>query len=110
MDAAVAAGKGAEVKPEDAAANFQTVVETYLAKNAVDGAWPYKEKGRTISLELVSVDAEHLRKKGEGIFAGAAVLRDVRTKRRVTLEFAVDFGGSEWTVTGVKRPPAAKRR
>lgn len=102
----VAADAVPEVTLADAAENFKTVVESYVAKNSVDGVWSYKEKKTAAKLELVSVDPSDVRAAGKGLYAGDAVMRDARTKKPRRLEFTVDMSGVKWSVVSVRSAPA----
>lgn len=98
----------AKVSLADAVYNFETVVESYVAKKSAGGVWTYKEDDRTSKLVLVSVDSKSVRAAGEGLYAGVAVLRDARTKRVRRLEFTADFSGPKWTVVSVRPVPKAR--
>jgi hypothetical protein len=98
----------APMTPEDAAENFKTVVESFVAKNSRAGAWEYEEKGKITPLVLISVQAGGLRKSGSERYSGDASFRDAATKRARRLEFTVDFSGANWKVVRV-RPVKAPR-
>jgi hypothetical protein len=97
--------KPAPMSADDAADNFKTVVESYISRHTRDGAWPYAEKGRTARLTLVSVDSGSVRKTGADVYAGAATLRDARTRKTRRLEFTADFSGPTWKVVRVRPLP-----
>ena len=108
----------AEMSQEDAVINFPTVVSSFISDRSPKGYWPLKDKatGQIMKLKLVKVDAEYLRQSGPNNFSGSAVLADIQRKTRLKVEFAVDFSGAEWKVTGMRilakstpKPKAAKK-
>ncbi len=97
----------------DARLDFQTVVQTFVEQNSVDGLWPYRAGGGTWRLQLVKFDVKSIKKAGRDRYAGAVVLRE-GNKLRV-FRFVVDFSGADWKVVSAKplekprkAPPAVK--
>ena len=91
----------------DARVNFEAVVEAYVAKKSVDGYWSYREKsgGKARKLKFVSFDSGSVQNAGDNVYTGVAALREA-SGRRSSLEFKVDFSGSDWRVVSVKPRPA----
>jgi hypothetical protein len=92
----------------DAADNFKTVVESYIARNSQGGVWKFAEKGKSTPLVLLAVDTDGVTEAGADRFAGKATLKNPRTKRKRSLEFTVDFSGPVWKVVRVRPAPAER--
>lgn len=96
-----------------ARANFAAVVSGYVATKSPKGYWPYVEKKggkkvRSWRLLAPAVSERSVRKERDQRFSALATLRDARSRRKLALEFVVDFGGTDWKVVSVK--PASSRR
>lgn len=87
--------------PEIAKANFQMIVETFLAKEDRDGCWPVKEGGKRFCFRFSSWD-EKPKAVGNGLYEGAILLHDDSRRVAHTLFFTADFSGTEWGVLRVR--------
>ncbi len=87
---------------DDARMNFDTLIDSYIAKLSPKGTWFLKEKGtgKTLSLKLFSKDLKSVKpaSQGGGFYTGQATLLDKASGARIHVQFLVDFSGQQWTV------------
>jgi hypothetical protein len=100
-DAPIPWADAEKVGREDAAANFSNVIETYLAKHGVHGHWTYASGAKSRVLDFIEVDTKHMQKAGP-FYAACASFTEAGSRRRIRLEFTVDFSDAAWRVVSVR--------
>lgn len=93
------------ISPADAAANFETIVNSFITDRSAKGYWPLRDKktGRLLKLKLESLDPKTVRSTGrEGYYFARARLIDTVSGEPVDCEFTVDFTSDRWAVKGMR--------
>ena len=89
---------------DDAAGNFESILQAFVISRSPNGYWPLREKTtkKVLMLKLESIDLKSLRQEGPNVFTAPAVLLDVNNDRKIPAEFTIDFSGTQWHVTRMR--------
>jgi hypothetical protein len=101
----------------DARMNFETVVQSFLAKRAPDGVWAARPPGaqRPWRLRFKSLDKAGIAAVSDqpALYKGKALMTIDGTTAELPVYFTVDLGTSAWRVVQTDLPapkPAAKKK
>lgn len=100
------------ITPADAAANFETIVQTFITDRSPKGYWPLRDKktGRLLKLKLESLDPKTVGPTGRpGYYFARARLLEITDGTSVDCEFTVDFTTDRWVVKGMRLLGAAAK-
>jgi hypothetical protein len=98
-----------DVTVVDARDNIASLIQSFMARRMIDGAWPLRDKktGLTRRLTLAGVEEKKTSPAtGDRRFKAPATLKDAESGELLPAEFVADFTGPDWKIVGMRLLPA----